>query len=127
MINAIGLSFLHQSRITNYQLRITTLNFKNSSVSFDTFTMSNGAISKLKRLYDATHAFVTEKGIELYEEGRATRFHRFAHLCLLVGKSFNRNRCPLRATALAYTTLLAIIPLLAVGVGVASTLLKGQS
>src|SRR4030095_725813 len=89
--------------------------------------MSTGTSSKLRKLYDATHAFLTEKGIELYEERRATRFHRFAHLCLLVVKSFNRNKCPLRATALAYTTLLALIPLLAVAVSVASTLLKGQS
>src|SRR5262245_17380794 len=89
--------------------------------------MSHSAISKLRKIYDAAHAFVTEKGIELYEESRATRFHRFAHLCLLVVKSFIRNKCPLRATALAYTTLLALIPLLAVGVSIASTLLKGQS
>src|SRR5262245_12410064 len=88
--------------------------------------MSTGAIAKLKRIYDATHAFVTEKGIELHEESRATWFYRFAHFWLLVVKSFTRNRCPSRATALAYTTLLALVPLLAVGVSIASTLLQGQ-
>jgi len=41
-----------------------------------------------------------------------------------VFKSFSRNRCPLRATALAYTTLLALIPLLAIGFGIASSVLK---
>jgi membrane protein len=88
--------------------------------------MSTGAIAKLKRIYDATHAFVTEKGIELHEESRATWFYRFAHFWLLAVKSFIRNRCPSRATALAYTTLLALVPLLAVGVSIASTLLQGQ-
>jgi membrane protein len=88
--------------------------------------MGDGAISKLKKIYDATHAFVTEKGIELYEESRMRWFHRFAHFCLLVVKSFNRNRCPSRATALAYTTLLALIPLLALVMSISSSLFQGK-
>ena len=36
------------------------------------------------------------------------------------------NRCPVRATALAYTTLLALIPMLAVVASVTTTLLKTQ-
>ena len=62
-----------------------------------------------------------------HDETSASRLHRFAHFCLLAIKSFLRNKCPLRATALAYTTLLALVPLLAVGVSITSTLLKGQS
>src|SRR2546421_576224 len=54
----------------------------------------------------------------------ASRLQRFAHFWLLVFKSFSRNKGPLRATALAYTTLLGLIPLLAVGFGVASSFLK---
>ena len=88
--------------------------------------MGNGAISRLKKIYDATHAFVTEKGIELYEESRMRWFHRFAHFCLLVVKNFTRNRCPSRATALAYTTLLALIPLLALAMSISSSVFKGQ-
>src|SRR5450759_1296990 len=48
------------------------------------------------------------------------------HLCLLLGKSFVRKRCPVRASALSYTTLLALIPLLAVAISVTSSLLKDQ-
>jgi len=88
--------------------------------------MGNGAIGKLKKIYTAAHEFLTEKGIERHEEAGASRLYRFAHFWLLVGKSFERNKCLLRATALAYTTLLALIPLLAIGVSVTSTLLKGQ-
>jgi uncharacterized BrkB/YihY/UPF0761 family membrane protein len=45
---------------------------------------------------------------------------------VLVGKSFVRNRCPVRAAALSYTTLLALIPLLVVAISVTSSLLKSQ-
>src|SRR4051812_34278848 len=55
-----------------------------------------------------------------------TRLERFAHFWVLVLRSFNRNRCPVRAAALSYTTLLAMIPLLAVTMSVTSSLLKSQ-
>jgi membrane protein len=82
--------------------------------------MGRGFYSRLRKLYTATYEFVTEKGIETHEEALAPRWQRFAHFWLLVFKSFGRNRCPLRATALAYTTLLALIPLLAVSFGLIS-------
>jgi membrane protein len=44
----------------------------------------------------------------------------------MVWQSFTRNRCPVRASALAYATLLALIPMLAVAVSVTSSLLKQQ-
>ena len=43
---------------------------------------------------------------------------------MLVGKSFVRNRAPVRASALAYTTLLALIPILAMVVSVSTSFLK---
>ncbi|MEI7732963.1 MAG: YhjD/YihY/BrkB family envelope integrity protein [Verrucomicrobiota bacterium] len=42
----------------------------------------------------------------------------------MVGKSFVRNRCLIRASALAYTTLLALIPMLAVGASIAVAFLQ---
>src|SRR5262249_54497221 len=54
------------------------------------------------------------------------RLERFAHFCALVWKSFLRNRCPVRASALSYSTLLALIPMLAVAISVTSSLLKSQ-
>ncbi len=59
-------------------------------------------------------------------ETEFNRLERFAHFWMLVGRSFVRNRCPVRAAALSYTTLLALIPLLAVAIGVTSSLLKSQ-
>src|SRR5260221_13965854 len=86
--------------------------------------MGNGTDSKLKKLYTGISEFLTEKWVATHEEAKASRLHRFAHFWLLVFKNFSRNRCPLRATALAYTTLLALIPLLAIGFSVASSVLK---
>jgi membrane protein len=54
------------------------------------------------------------------------RLERFVHFWGLVGTSFVRNRCPVRAAALSYTTLLALIPLLAVAISVTSSLLKNE-
>jgi membrane protein len=65
---------------------------------------------------------LTEKGLS--EEAFTHPIHSFIHFWGLVIRSFIRNRCPVRATALAYTTLLALVPLLAVGLGVSSSLLK---
>jgi membrane protein len=86
--------------------------------------MGDGTDSRLKKIYTGVYEFLTEKWVATHEEAQASRLHRFAHYWLLVFKTFSRNRCPLRATALAYTTLLALIPLLAVGFGIASSVLK---
>ena len=55
-----------------------------------------------------------------------SRLHKFLHFWVLVVKSFNRNRCPIRASALSFTTLLALIPVLAVAISITSALLKKQ-
>src|SRR5690348_9204949 len=65
-------------------------------------------------------------GGQAVEENEFSRLEKFAHFWTLVGKSFNRNRGPVRAAALSYTTLLALIPLLAVAISVTSSLLKSQ-
>ncbi len=65
-------------------------------------------------------------GISTGAEHEFNRIERFAHFCVLVAKSFNRNRCPARAAALSYATLLALIPMLAVAISVTSGLLKGE-
>ena len=47
-----------------------------------------------------------------------------AHFWIMAGRSFLRNRCLVRASALTYTTLLALIPLLSVGLSVAQSFLN---
>ena len=65
-------------------------------------------------------------GAQTGAEHEFNRLEQFAHFWVLVGKSFVRNRCPTRAAALSYSTLLALIPMLAVAISVTSSLLKTQ-
>lgn len=82
--------------------------------------------SRFQRLWDQTIGFFHETGIGRVDDAKRPWLFRFAHLWLLVGKSFIRNRCPVRASALAYTTLLALIPLLAVGLSIGTKVLQDQ-
>ena len=59
-------------------------------------------------------------------EDHFPRLERFIHFWVLVLRSFVRNRCPMRASALSYTTLLALIPTLAVAMSVTSIFLKSK-
>lgn len=58
--------------------------------------------------------------------GKMPRLQRFVHFCVLLTRTFLRNRCPVRASALAYTTLLALVPLLAVGISVSNMFLTPE-
>lgn len=79
---------------------------------------------RFSRLIKIFHGTGTGTEDELFQfEGR---LERFAHFWVLVIKNFIRNRCFIRASALAYTSLLALIPLLAVAVSVTTSLLKTQ-
>lgn len=55
-----------------------------------------------------------------------SNWHKFLHFWVLVWQSFTRNRCPVRAAALAYVTVLALIPMLAVAMSISSALLKQE-
>jgi membrane protein len=59
-------------------------------------------------------------------ETNLTRLERFVHFWALVVRSFVRNRCPVRASALSYTTLLALVPMLAVAMSVTTIFLKAE-
>jgi len=65
-------------------------------------------------------------GLHTGAEGELSRLERFVHFWALAVRSFVRNRCPIRAAALSYTSLLALIPLLAVAIGITSSLLKSE-
>ena len=66
------------------------------------------------------------EGHALAHKTHLSRIEKFAHFWILVVRSFARNRCPVRAAALAYVTLLALIPMLAVVVSVTSSFMKKQ-
>ena len=51
---------------------------------------------------------------------------RWVHFWVLVQRQFVRNRCLVRAEALSYSTLLALIPLLAIALWVTSIVLKDK-
>ena len=84
--------------------------------------MSKKTLSRLYRIVAGADA----DSLESWLEAGGTRVEKFAHFWLLVGRSFVRNRCPVRAAALSYATLLALIPMLAVAMSVTSSLLKSE-
>src|SRR5262245_54602640 len=87
--------------------------------------MSKKSLSRLIRI--ASGAFGTGKDDVSALDSSLTRFEKFVHFWVLVWQSFVRNRCPVRASALSYITLLAMIPMLAVAMSVSSAFLKSQS
>src|SRR5437016_2973543 len=88
--------------------------------------MAKDSVSQVKKLQAEAQALLDDDGIASVDEAQLHPLKKFIHFWILVGKSFVRNRCPVRASALAYTTLLALIPLLAVGLGVSTTLLNSS-
>jgi membrane protein len=81
-------------------------------------------LTRFQKIRAGAHALLDENAVHRAE--RMGRWHRFAHFWVLVWRSFSRNRCPVRASALAYATLLALIPMLAVVMSVTSTFLKKE-
>lgn len=59
-------------------------------------------------------------------ENHWRRVETFVQFCTIVVTGFIANRCPVRATALAYTTLLSLIPLIAVMASISTSVLKSQ-
>lgn len=79
--------------------------------------------STLRKLKQDAIAIWCER---FHSETEMSRRHKFLHFCVLVAKSFYRNRCLVRASALTYATLLALIPMLAVAIGITNSLFKNQ-
>ncbi|HYT59991.1 MAG TPA: YhjD/YihY/BrkB family envelope integrity protein [Haliangiales bacterium] len=88
--------------------------------------MAKDSVSQIKKLQAEAQVLLDDRGIAGVDEAQLHPFKKFVHFWVLVGKTFVRNRCLVRASALAYTTLLALIPLLAVGLGVSTTLLNSS-
>ena len=83
--------------------------------------MVNKRISRLVKILSGAAADAEDE-IFLLEN----RLERFVHFWVLVIRQFIRHRCLVRASALSYSTLIALIPLLAVALSLTSSLLKSQ-
>ena len=81
--------------------------------------------SQFERLQSFVDGLWDGSSIRLGSE--LSRVEKFAHFWVLVFRSFARNRCPVHAYALSYTTLLALVPMLAVVLSLTSSMLKGES
>jgi len=79
--------------------------------------------SKLRRIQAQAQALMDEKMISFEDEALLPAWKKFTHFWVLVFRSFYVNRCPVRASSLAYTTLLSLVPVLAVVLGVAAGML----
>jgi membrane protein len=88
--------------------------------------MVNNTVDKLKKLQAEAQGALDEAALARQEERHLTGLQKFVHFWVLVARSFVRNRCPVRASALAYASLLAMVPMLAVVISVSSSLLKQQ-
>jgi membrane protein len=86
--------------------------------------MSKKSFARLIRIVTGTFGTARDEVFSL--ESNLTRFEKFVHFWVLVSRSFVRNRCPIRASALSYTTLLALIPMLAVAMSITSIFLKNK-
>ncbi|HSY19932.1 MAG TPA: YhjD/YihY/BrkB family envelope integrity protein [Candidatus Acidoferrales bacterium] len=81
--------------------------------------MASNRFSRLLKIWTGTSSGEDEELIQL--EGR---LERTVHFWTLVARHFVRNRCLIRASALAYTSLLALIPLLVVIISISTLILK---
>jgi len=88
--------------------------------------MANNAVGKLKKLQAEARVALDDSDLARQEDARVSGLQHFVHFWALVCRSFVRNRCPVRASSLAYASLLAMVPMLAVVISVSASLLKSQ-
>jgi len=79
---------------------------------------------RIAQISSGSFGSAKEDGVTL--ESGLSKFERFVHFWVLVYRSFVRNRCPVRASALSFNTLLALIPILAVVMSITSAILKSE-
>ncbi len=72
--------------------------------------------SRLKQIQADVAATLREGGPSHPDPDSLSPLQKFTHFWALVVRFFWKNRCQVRASALAYTTLMALVPLLAVSV-----------
>ena len=86
--------------------------------------MSKKSLARLSRIVTGT--FRTARDELLSFDTNLSRFEKFVHFWALVWLSFECNRCFVRASALSYTTMLALIPMLFVVMSMTNLVLKSE-
>ncbi|MFM8470093.1 MAG: YhjD/YihY/BrkB family envelope integrity protein [Limisphaerales bacterium] len=88
--------------------------------------MVDDALFRLKQLFTGAHAAWHGHDEEVEDEAKLSRLQAFIHFWVLTVKSFVRNRVPVRAAALAYSSLLALVPMLALVLTIGLGFLRGD-
>ena len=88
--------------------------------------MADEPVSQLKKLQQKAESLMDDRQVALEESISVHPIRQRLHFWVLVWRSFVRNRCPVRASALAYSSLLAMIPMLALVLSVTTSILKTQ-
>ncbi|MEI6085325.1 MAG: YhjD/YihY/BrkB family envelope integrity protein [Verrucomicrobiota bacterium] len=81
-------------------------------------------VSLLNRIRQLVHEIVVET---VSPKPVINRLRTIVYFFVLLWRGFSTNRCPIRAAALSYTTLLALVPMLAVGLSVSKNFLHDSS
>ena len=82
----------------------------------------NSALSRIRKI----QSLLDENQFLIHEHSKQPFWRRVVHFWVLVINSFKKNRGPVRASSLAYTTLLALIPVLALVVSVSTSFLQND-
>lgn len=81
----------------------------------------NSTFERIKKIQE-----ILDEKAYLQSSEKLPFWRRLVHFWVLVAKSFQRNRGPVRAAALAYTTVLSLIPVLAVIVSISTGFLQND-
>lgn len=88
--------------------------------------MANSSLSRLRKLQAEAQALLEDRSEILRENRPLAGWPKLAQFLVRVYKGFLRNRGFVRAAALAYTTVLALVPLIAIAISVSTALLKQE-
>ncbi len=88
--------------------------------------MAHDVWSRLKRLLTGAQRTWNDSAAAGTDEAELSAPEEFVQFWVVTVKSFTRNRVPVRAAALAYSSLLALVPMLALVLSVAFGFLRGE-
>ena len=88
--------------------------------------MADDAMSRFKRLVTGAQQTWEDHAYAVADEEKLSAPEAFVHFWVLTVRSFVRNRVPVRAAALAYSSLLALVPMLALVLTIGLGFLRGD-